>query len=170
MAAKKKYDWDAIHGDFPRSNISLRDLAKKHGVKYSYLASKSSEQNWFEQRDTIQAQAREAVAQELAARTDEQNDALADITCKDGEAQVKRALQTGDRLYTLFQAAVTAMTQGNIREMRQAIDAWVVLDNQMRKIHGIDDKADKPLVNINVLAALPSREEREVAKATVEVA
>ena len=170
MAAKKKYDWDAIHGDFTRSNISLRDLAKKHGVKYSYLASKSSEQNWFEQRDTIQAQAREAVAQELAARTDEQNDALADITCKDGEAQVKRSLQTGDRLYTLFQAAVTAMTQGNIREMRQAIDAWVVLDNQMRKIHGIDDKADKPLVNINVLAALPSREEREVAKATVEVA
>ena len=82
MAAKKKYDWDAIHGDFTRSNISLRDLAKKHGVKYSYLASKSSEQNWFEQRDTIQAQAREAVAQELAARTDEQNDALADITCK----------------------------------------------------------------------------------------
>ena len=170
MAAKKKYDWDAIHGDFTRSNISLRDLDKKHGVKYSYLASKSSEQNWCEQRDTIQAQAREAVAQELAARTDEQNDALADITCKDGEAQVKRSLQTGDRLYTLFQAAVTAMTQGNIREMRQAIDAWVVLDNQMRKIHGVDDKADKPLVNINVLAALPSREEREMAKATVEVA
>ena len=70
---------------------------------------------------------------------------------------MERSLQTGDRLYTLFQAAVTAMKEGDLRTMRSAIDAWVSLDNQMRKIHNIESNSDKPLVNINVLAALPSK-------------
>jgi hypothetical protein len=132
-------------------------------VSYSYLGQVSSKEKWFEQRDTIQVQAREAVATELIRQTDEQNEKLSKLVCKDGEAHMRRSMQTGDKLYTLFQAAVTAMTQGNVREMRQAIDAWVTLDNQMRKIHNIEDNTDKPLVNINVLAALPPREEREPA-------
>ena len=171
MANRKKYDWDKLHSEFTRSNISLRDLAKKHDVRYSYLAQKSSKEKWFEQRDAVQAQAREAVAEELVRQAEDQNSQLSKIVCKDGEQHMKRSVQTGDKLYTLFEAAVTAMTQGNLREMRTAIDAWVVLDNQMRKIHNIDEKADKPLVNINVLGALPSREEmeRSRSKATVEV-
>ena len=66
MANKKKYDWKALHGEFTRSNISLRDLARKNNVRYSYLAQISSKEKWFEQRDTIQSQAREAVAEEIA--------------------------------------------------------------------------------------------------------
>tara|TARA_R110002020_G_scaffold10880_3_gene41345 strand:+ start:734 stop:1237 length:504 start_codon:yes stop_codon:yes gene_type:complete len=167
MANKKKYDWNKLRDEFVRSNISLRDLSRRYSVSYSYLGQVSSKEKWFEQRDTIQTQAREAVAEEMVRQADDQNSKLAKLVCKDGEAHMKRSLQTGDKLYTLFQAAVTAMSQGNLREMRQAIDAWVVLDNQMRKIHNIDDNTDKPLVNIHVLAALPSREER-AAKA-VEV-
>lgn len=164
MAGKKKYNWKALHEEFTRSSISLRDLARKHDVRYSYLAQKSSTEKWFEGRDLIQRQAREAVAEELVKQADDQNSKIAQIVCKDGEAQMKRSLQTGDKLYVLFQAAVTAMTQGNMREMRQAIDSWVTLDNQMRKIHGIEDKTEKPLVNINVMAALPTRAEMEAAE------
>lgn len=167
MANKKKYDWEALHGEFTRSNISLRDLAKKHDVRYSYLAQVSSKEKWFEQRDAIQSQAREAVAEEIAKQADDQNSQLSKIVCKDGEQHMKRSLQTGDKLYTLFQAAVTAMTQGNMREMRSAIDAWVTLDNQMRKIHNIEDKSEKPLVNISVLAALPPKS--EMKRASVDV-
>ena len=167
MANKKKYDWEALHGEFTRSNISLRDLAKKHDVRYSYLAQVSSKEKWFEQRDAIQSQAREAVAEEIAKQADDQNSQLSKIVCKDGEQHMKRSLQTGDKLYTLFQAAVTAMTQGNMREMRAAIDAWVTLDNQMRKIHNIEDKSEKPLVNISVLAALPPKS--EMKRASVDV-
>ena len=159
MANRKKYDWDKLHSEFTRSNISLRDLAKKHDVRYSYLAQKSSKEKWFEQRDAVQAQAREAVAEELVRQAEDQNSQLSKIVCKDGEQHMKRSVQTGDKLYTLFQAAVQAMTQGNMREMRSAIDAWVTLDNQMRKIHNIEDKSEKPLVNINVMAALTPKSE-----------
>jgi hypothetical protein len=167
MANKKKYDWDELHSEFIRSNVSLRDIAKKHGMSYAYLAKKSSKENWFEQRDKFQSEAREAVANEIIKQTDDQNSALSKIVCKTAEQHVKRSQETGDKLYTLFQAAVTAMTQGNIQQMRGAIEAWVSLDNQMRKIHKVDTESNKPLININVLSALPSR--RTTAEVVVEV-
>ena len=156
MANRKKYDWDEIHSEFVRANISLRDLAKKHGMSYSYLAKRSSKENWFEQREKFQSEAREAVANEIAKQADEQNSALSKIVCKTAEEHVKGSQETGDKLYTLLQAAVQAMTQGNLREMRGAVEAWVALDNQMRKIHKVDVESNKPLININVLSALPS--------------
>lgn len=168
MAGKTKYNWVRLRKIFITGSLSLREMAKNHNIKYSYLSQKSSEEKWFEQRDKLQREAREAVTEELLRKAEDQNEAMGQIVCKDGEAHMKRSLQTGDKLYVLFQAAVTAMTQGNIKEMRAAIDAWVVLDNQMRKIHGIEDKTDKPLVNINVMAALPTRKEMESAKVEKE--
>lgn len=169
MAPKIIHDWKKIHEDFTTGTCTLKDLAHRHGVKYRTIADKSSKEKWFEQRDSVQRQAQKAVTEEILRRSEEQNAKMDELICKDGEAHMKRSLQTGDRLYTLFQAAVTAMQHGDLKAMRSAVDTWVTLDNQMRKIHNIDDNADKPLVNINVLAALPSREEREAAKArTVE--
>ena len=157
MANRKKYDWDELHSEFIRSNISMRDLARKHSMSYAYLAKKSSKENWFEQREKFQSEAREAVAAEIVKQTDKQNSALSQIVCKSAAEHVQRSQETGDRLYTLFQAAVTAMTQGNIQQMRGAIEAWVSLDNQLRKIHKVDTEDKKPLININVLSALPSK-------------
>lgn len=168
MAGKAKHDWAALKDEFIKGGVNLRDFARNKGVSYAYLAQKSSKEKWFEQRDTIHREAREAVAEELIKQADDQNSKLSKIVCKDGEAHMNRSLQTGDKLYTLFQAAVTAMTQGNMREMRAAIDSWVTLDNQMRKIHNIEDKTDKPLININVMAALPTRAEMEAKAVAVE--
>ncbi|MDP6180315.1 MAG: hypothetical protein QGG48_10520, partial [Desulfatiglandales bacterium] len=46
---------------------------------------------------------------------------------------------------------------GDTRQLKEATTAWRDWDNQMRKNHGLSDTeaADKPLVNINVMAALP---------------
>ena len=67
----------------------------------------------------------------------------------------------------LFQSAVQAMSQGNLTQMRAAIESWVKLDDQMRKIHKVDAAHDRPLVNINVLAALPRT--RTTASEVVDV-
>ena len=156
MANRKKYDWDEIHSEFTRSNVSLRDIAKKHGMSYAYLAKRSSKENWFQQREKLQSEAREAVAAEITKQAEKQNSELSKIVVKTGEEHVKRSMETGDKLYTLFQSAVSAMTQGNLQAMRGAIEAWVKLDDQMRKIHKVEETSNKPLININVMAALPS--------------
>ena len=156
MANRKKYDWDEIHSEFTRSNVSLRDIAKKHDMSYAYLAKRSSKENWFQQREKTQSEAREAVAAEITKQAEKQNSELSKIVVKTGEEHVKRSMETGDKLYTLFQSAVSAMTQGNLQAMRGAIEAWVKLDDQMRKIHKVEETSNKPLININVMAALPS--------------
>ena len=156
MANRKKYDWDEIHSEFTRSNVSLRDIAKKYGMSYAYLAKRSSKENWIQQREKIQSEAREAVAAEITKQAEKQNSELSKIVVKTGEQHVKRSMETGDKLYTLFQSAVSAMTQGNLQAMRGAIEAWVKLDDQMRKIHKVEETSNKPLININVMAALPS--------------
>ena len=139
-------------------------------MKYSYLSKISSEQKWFQQRDAYQSEAREAVAAELTKQVEEKNEKLGEIAVADAKGQVKRSMQTGDRLYVLFQSAVTAMQQGDLRTMRQAIDAWVTLDSHMRKVHNIDDNASKPVVNIAVLSALPDKpREVKVDSSVVEV-
>jgi hypothetical protein len=155
MPRKPKYDRAKIKADFMQSGCTLKELAKRHSTTYRFVAELSSKEKWFEQRDNLQRDAREAATAALMKEMDSQSEAVAKIATKTAEQQVSRSMQTGDRLYTLFQAAVTAMASGDLKEMRTAIDAWVQLDNQMRKIHRIDDNEDKPLVNISVLAALP---------------
>jgi hypothetical protein len=80
---------------------------------------------------------------------------------------ITRSKAVGDKLYTLFQAACVAMEQGDMKEMRIAIEAWVRLDDQLRKIHGVEEAKDKPLVNINVLAALPSKDQMKRASSEI---
>ena len=49
-----------------------------------------------------------------------------------------------------------------MRQLKTAIDCWSTWDKQMRTNHQIEDKdAEKPLVDIRVMAALPSRAELE---------
>jgi hypothetical protein len=44
----------------------------------------------------------------------------------------------------------------DVRQLKTAIEAWSTWDKQMRTNHQIEDKdAQKPLVNIAVMAALP---------------
>lgn len=157
MANKAKHDWDALESEFLKANVSLAEFAKRKKISYRYLGNKASKDNWLLKRDELHRKAREEVKAEIIKQA-EDNSAGA-LVCDSKEAVVTRSKAVGDKLYTLFQAAVVAMEQGDMREMRVAIESWVKLDEQLRKIHGVVDDSDKPLVNINVLAALPSKAE-----------
>jgi len=157
MANKIKHDWDALESEFLKANVSLADFAKRKRISYRYLGNRASKDNWLLKRDELHRKAREEVKAEIIKQA-EDNSAGA-LICDSKEAVVTRSKAVGDKLYTLFQAASVAMTQGDMKEMRIAIEAWVKLDDQLRKIHGVVDDSDKPLVNINVLAALPTKEE-----------
>ena len=49
-----------------------------------------------------------------------------------------------------------------MRRLKTAIEAWYTWDKQMRANHQIEsEKVEKPLIDINVMAALPSQAELE---------
>lgn len=165
MANTKKHDWDALESEFIRSNVSLKDYARRKKMSYRYLGNRAARDNWLLKRDDSHRKAREEVRDEIIKRAEEGSESS--LICDTKDKVIIRSKAVGDKLYTLLQAACVAMEQGDMREMRVAIEAWVRLDDQLRKVHGIEEAKDEPLVNINVLAALPSKD--QMKRVSVEV-
>lgn len=164
LGRPKKYDFAVLRADFLASNISLAELSRQRSVPANYLHKMAAMGRWHELRAQQQAEAHcEAAAmvmdaaQSRVASMERPNDVTP-------EMQLDRSKMTGNKLYVLFQAAVGALESGDLRQMRQAIDAWVVLDDHMRKVHGLDVDREKPLVNIQVMAALPDKVEAKVVE------
>ena len=156
-----RLNWNKIRDDFFASDMNLKELAIKHGCSPNYLNQVAGRQKWYEQRGEIQAGARRRVTEQIAEELVSGSDKSRAMEPLDVQEHLKRSVRTGDQLYLLFESAVTAMKQGDLRTMRQAISAWVELDNQMRKVHGVEGSGDKPLININVMAQLPKPSEVE---------
>ena len=61
------------------------------------------------------------------------------------------------QLSVLLRQALAAVEAQDVRQLKTAVEAWSTWDKQMRTNHQIEDKeAQKPLIDINVMAALPS--------------
>jgi hypothetical protein len=71
-----------------------------------------------------------------------------------------RVIRTGDRLGDLINTGILAVKSSNWRDLKQVVETWKLWDDQMRKNHRIEERDDRPIVNINVLAALPSLKQK----------
>tara|TARA_R110002020_G_scaffold265840_8_gene480692 strand:- start:5255 stop:5773 length:519 start_codon:yes stop_codon:yes gene_type:complete len=164
MGAAKKYDTDFMRNLFITGEKSLRAISNEYGISYTHLSKMSSKEEWSKAKKeyltTTMVARRDAKIKKL---DDEMSDLRKVLPLKAEEHQ-KRCMQTGDKLGTLIQTGVHAAKTGDWKTLRAATETWKLWDEQMRKNHGIENASTKPLVNIQVLAALPSREEMEAAK------
>ena len=157
MAARKRFDVARMRREFLNSNITLRDLAKRHGCSYRYVSGLSSQERWYPQRRELQAQQEAAVTDALVERVAARSSELAKLKALTAEEHVGRSLQVGEQLHVLLQQALAALQAQDVRQLKTAIEAWSTWDKQMRANLRIEDKsADRPLIDINVMAALPS--------------
>ena len=162
MAARKRFDVARMRREFLNSNITLRDLAEQHGCSYRYVSGLSSQERWYPQRRELQVQREAAVTDALVERVAARSSELAKLKALTAEEHVSRSLQVGEQLHVLLQQALAALEAQDVRQLKTAIDCWSTWDKQMRTNHQIEDKdAEKPLVDIRVMAALPSRAELE---------
>jgi len=108
----------------------------------------------------LQRQQEAAVTDALVERVAERSAELTKLKALTAEEHVSRSLQVGEQLHMLLQQALAAVEAQDVRQLKTAIDAWAGWDKQMRANHCIEDKeSQKPLIDINVMAALPSMEE-----------
>ena len=160
MGRAKKYDVPKIRREFLNSNVSLRDLARRHKCSYRYLAGLSSQEKWYPQRRELKAQQESAATEALVERVAKRSAELAQLKAMTAEEHVSRSLQVGEQLHVLLQQSLAALEAQDVRQLKTAVDCWSTWDKQMRTNHCIEDKeAQKPLIDINVMAALPSPEE-----------
>ena len=156
MAAKPRFDVPAMRREVLSSNITLRALAKKHGCSYRYVSGLSSAERWYPQRRELQRQQESAATDALVERVAERSAELAKLKALTAEEHVERSLQGGEQLHVLLQGALAAVEAQDVRQIKTAIEAWAGWDKQMRANHCIEDKAaQKPLVDIRVMSALP---------------
>lgn len=64
-------DWEKIKAEYLTTEISIRDLAQKHGVHYTTIAKKASKEEWQTQR---QQQTNRTLTKILAADTKQKVD------------------------------------------------------------------------------------------------
>ena len=160
MPAKTRFDVPAMRREFLATNITLRALAEKHGCSYRYVSGLSSTEKWYPKRRELQRQQEAAVTDALVERVAERSAELTKLKALTAEEHVSRSLQVGEQLHMLLQQALAALEAQDVRQLKTAIDAWAGWDKQMRANHCIEDKEpQKPLIDINVMAALPSMEE-----------
>tara|TARA_Y100000588_G_scaffold1874_1_gene2736 strand:+ start:1553 stop:2083 length:531 start_codon:yes stop_codon:yes gene_type:complete len=160
MPAKQRFNVPAMRREFLNSDITLRELAERHGCSYRYVSGLSSTEKWYPQRRELQRQQEAAATDALVERVAKRSAELAQLKAMTAEEHVGRSLQVGEQLHVLLQQALAAVEAQDVRQLKTAIEAWSTWDKQMRTNHCIEDKeAQKPLIDINVMAALPSPEE-----------
>ena len=146
--------------EFLTTTTTLRALAKKHGCSYRYVSGLSSTEKWYPQRRELQRQQEAAATDALVERVAERSADLAKLKALTAEEHVSRSLQVGEQLHVLLQQSLAALEAQDVRQLKTAVDCWSTWDKQMRANHCIQDtEAQKPLIDINVMAALPSPEE-----------
>tara|TARA_B100000029_G_scaffold361688_1_gene354672 strand:- start:1201 stop:1779 length:579 start_codon:yes stop_codon:yes gene_type:complete len=155
MAARNKHKWDKIRNEFFATDMNLAELAAKHGLSRAYLNNVAAKEKWYKQRDEMANTARQRLMQEIAKDLVDKNEAGHFEAPLTTDEHLDRSMRTGDQLYLVFEAAVKAAKSFDLPKLKQAVSTWVELDNQHRKIRGIEHSTDKPLVNVNVMAALP---------------
>ena len=156
MPSRKRFDVPKMRREFLSTTTTLRALARKYGCSYRYVSGLSSTEKWYPQRRELQRQQEAAATDALVERVAERSAELAKLKALTAEEHVSRSLQVGEQLHVLLQQALAALEAGDVRQIKTAIDAWAGWDKQMRTNHQIEDKeTQKPLIDINVMAALP---------------
>jgi len=164
MAANKKYDTEFFKKLFISGEKSLRAISREYGISYTHISKLSSAEEWGKAKTEYIKQVTEAEQAAEIKRMDDDLQELTNAEPLEATEHQKRAIVTGDKLGTLIQTGIQAAKSGDWRNLKVATETWKLWDEQMRKNHGIDEKKDQPLVNINVMAALPPKSELKKAE------
>lgn len=72
MSTKKKgrpeHDWDSIRQEYIATNISTKELAKKHKVRLATLAEKCSKEGWVAKRKEYKKKLSEKTSEKLCSK------------------------------------------------------------------------------------------------------
>ena len=164
MAAVRKYDMEFFKKLYITGELSQRAICAQYGVSFAHLSQTSAKESWGKAKTEYTIKCKEAEHSAEIKKMDESLVEMKALVPLKADEHQKRALQTGDKLGTLIQSGIQATKSGDWRTLKSATETWRIWDEQMRKNHGLEGDKEQPLVNINVLGALPpkSKMKREV--------
>lgn len=169
MGAVKKYDMEFFKKLYITGELTLKGISDKYGISYTHVSQTSAKEGWGKSKTEYVIKTAEAEHSAEIKRMDESLMEMKAAEPLGADEHWKRAVQTGDKLGTLIQLGIQATKSGDWRTLKSATETWKVWDEQMRKNHGLEGDNEKPLVNINVLGALPPKSQILDAQSSGEV-
>ena len=88
MGAKKQFDVPRMRREFLNSDITLRELAERHGCSYRYVSGLSSQERWYPQRRELKEEQENAAAEALVERVAKRSAELAQLKAMTAEEHV----------------------------------------------------------------------------------
>lgn len=133
---RQNYDWDAIKIDYVTSDLSLKKIAKKYGIRVKTVEDKSRADNWFATKKKYR---KEATDKAIAKATAKKADSLAKL------------METSDKLLQSITKAVADEQQFN----RHIITASAPAENGLGTVitqyettfEKVDSKAIRDIAN-----------------------
>jgi hypothetical protein len=169
MAAVKRYDMEFFKKLYITGELSLKGISAQYGVSYAHISQTSAKETWGKAKTEYILKTKEAEHSAEIKRMDESLIEMKETEPLKADEHQKRAVQTGDKLGTLIQTGIQATKSGDWRTLKSATETWRIWDEQMRKNHGLENDTEKPLVNINVLGALPPKSQMKRKPDPVEL-
>lgn len=141
MATKSKkdggqrYDWDLIKLEYiSNSDMSLRKIAEKHGIRLKTIFNKSKADNWFAAKQEYRKERNAKVTAKVTAK--QVNELAGLVTASDAAQQaiVKAVTQDPDYFYK-------HIISENLSEKREVLDIlnFKAMKDMMRVIKDVED-------------------------------
>jgi len=172
-----KYDWATIKAEYISGNISLRDLAAKHGIPFSTIRDRALKEGWAKERESIR---NKLLTRTVQKTTDRIATSISKSLAKEYEIADKlanvlsRALEDPDQFNRHL--VVKKVKMGNcekqcveelqfdkvdMRAVAEAAKSLQVVEAVKRSIAGILTEAQKERLRLE-------REKLEIEKARAE--
>jgi hypothetical protein len=160
---RSRVDWDAVERDYRTTQLTLRELEKKHGITNSRIAQKAKELNWSRDLWPAIRQATDAlliqaeVSKELSKQAEQVTQTLSTTVITAAEIKAAVVMRHRERLEALARDAEIAreklmalnQTITDVKDattLVSAVEAAVrtekILIEQERKAHRLDDDED----------------------------
>ena len=143
MENKKEPDWAAIRGEFLNSDITLKELAAKHGVSLSAVSKQSAKGKWSEKRKKLRADKAEKVSERLHERDVKQTVKDIERVCKAAGKlidQVNKAIaQVGKQVYVSKDRKIITVSEAINPDGSSTVDQTVKREMKVKRYDTIID-------------------------------
>lgn len=162
MENKKEPDWAAIRGEFLNSDITLKELAAKHGVSLSAVSKQSAKGKWSEKRKKLRADKAEKVSERLHERDVKQTVKDIERVCKAAGKlidQVNKAIaQVGKQVYVSKDRKIITVSETSNADGSSTVDQTVKREMKVKRYDTLIDTkklSDISKTLLNIKAVLP---------------
>lgn len=155
--SRRKFDWEKIKSEYVTEDISLRDLAKRHGVSMNTISKYCKKEGWVKARERYCASVSKKAVQKSANKRANELAGLLDSSYKMRDViqsamsdpqQFNRYLVTKGRKGGEFETVEEVYDKVDTKAIREMTQALKAVESLIRSLNNIPTEAEMQRLQI----------------------